>query len=202
MATCYQFTTEQLKALTFKLQCCLGQSAKMYARLRAAGRYDLAKCKQADIKYLTLAYNALNCVDSFDKTVKIISATSLPGKIKTVSFGTLTNHNLQVGNLMQVLGFNISGLNVTSVPILSISALNEFTLYAPDVTSAVAQDLGLNSGVTATTVIENSISCDDIQSILDKVKTICDCDCCLNDGENRYKLSYNAATDQLSTTLL
>lgn len=197
MAICTQFNTAQLKGLIFKLQCCLGQVSKQYARLRAAGRTDLAKCKEYDIKYLTLAYNALNCIDSLDYTVSITAAYfPVTNSGKQTSFVTSGSHYLQIGQLVSVVGFGYSGLNVTNVPVLAIRSLNEFTVATPDM-NYIAGDLGAG---TVTAILNNSISCDDIQAILDKVKSICDCDCCPDNGEATFQMSYNPATGMLSAS--
>ena len=196
MATCTQFTTAQLKGLTFKLQCCLGQVAKKYARLRAAGRYDLAKCVEYDLKYLTLAFNALNCIDSLDITLTLSNDSPPSGNGQTITYTTVLNHNLQVGQLISVLGYTQSAYNVTLVPILAITSPTSF------VTQGAVSGVAKTANATVTSIVNNSLSCDDIQSILNKVKSICDCDCCLNDGESTYKMTYDASTGQLTAGAL
>lgn len=197
MAICTQFTNAQFKGLTFKLQCCLGEVAKKYAGFRAAGRADLAKCKEYDLKYLTLAYNALNCIDSLDYTVSVTSAFfPVVNSGKQTSFNTSGSHYLQIGQLVTISGFNLLGLNVTAAPVIAIQALNQFTVATPDATYQ-AGDLGAG---TATVIMNNSLSCDDIQAIIDKVKSICDCDCCPDNGEATFQMSYNPATGMLSAS--
>jgi hypothetical protein len=169
----------------------MGDLAKQYARLRAAGRYDLAKCKEYDLKYLTLAYVALNCIDSLDVSVGVVAAY---GNGKTIKYTTSSNHNFQIGQLVSILGFSNSGYNVTSVPILAIPGLTTFVVQGDIVTDPAA------TNPTATVIMNNSLSCDDIQAILDKTKAICDCDCCQQADETLYNLSYSPATGQLTAT--
>lgn len=197
MATCTQFTTAQLKGLTFKLQCCLGQVAKKYARLRAAGRYDLAKCVEYDLKYLTLAFNALNCIDSLDVSISLDTVNTPVGNGKTITYTTIQNHNFQIGQLLTILGYSISGFNATLIPILAIPSNNSFVIAG-----TVNGTIDKPTPATVTVIYNNSLSCDDIQSILNKVKSICDCDCCLNAGELTYKMTYDASTGILSAGAL
>lgn len=197
MATCTQFTTTELRALTYKLQCCLGNVAKQYARFRAAGRIDLAKCKEYDLKYLTLAYNSLNCVKTLDQTFTEVNVSNLAGgSQKLLSYNTGVPHNLTVGQLVNITGFSNSAWNVTSTPISAIYALNTFVIQVPNDTAAEG------GGGTVTAIVNNSISCDDIESILNKVKSICDCDCCKEPGKNTYTLSYSQTTGQLTASNL
>lgn len=199
MAICTQFNTAQLKGMTFKLQCCLGQVAKKYAELRSVGRVDLAKCKEYDLKYLTLAFNALNCIDSLDYTLNITTAYApVLNSGKQTSFVTSGTHYLQIGQLVTITGFGYSGLNVNTVPVLAVRALNEFTVATPNM-NYIAGDLGTG---TVTVLMNNSLSCDDIQAILDKVKSICDCDCCPDNGQSTFQMSYNQGTGLLSANSL
>lgn len=62
-SSCPQFTLQELKAALFKFQCCAGTLAKEYVQLMNVGRPDLSECKVTDLKYLTLAINALSCID-------------------------------------------------------------------------------------------------------------------------------------------
>lgn len=194
MSTCNQFTTAQLKGLTYKLQCCMGDVAKKYARYRAVGRYDLALCKEYDLKYLTLAYNALNCIEGFDTTVSISTAY---GNGKTIKFTTASNHGFGIRQFVDVLGFSNPIYNVVGSPILAIPSANTF-IVAGDITTVGGDPAATNPTVKAT--INNLLSCDDIQAILDKTKSICDCDCCQEAGESLYNLTYNSITGQLTAT--
>lgn len=199
MAICTQFNTAQLKGMTFKLQCCLGQVAKKYARLRAAGRLDLAKCEEYDLKYLTLAYNALNCIDSLDYTLPIIGASfPIANYGKQANFTTFGAHNMQLGQLVTLTGFTWPGFNNTAVPVIGIRSLNEFAIATPN--STYSPDLAASG--TLTVIMNNSLSCDDIQAILDKVKSICECDCCPNENESIFQMTYNQSNGTLSANPL
>lgn len=199
MAICTQFTNAQFKGLTFKLQCCLGEVAKKYAGFRAAGRTDLAKCKEYDLKYLTLAYNSLNCIDSLDYTVSVSGGQfTVVNSGKQAVFTTSGSHYLQVGQLIALSGFTISALNVTSTPVLAVPSATQFIVATPNATYQ-AGDLGTG---TITVLMNNSISCDDIQAIIDKVKSICDCDCCPDNGEGTVQMTYNQGTGTLSGTFI
>ena len=106
-AKCTMFSVPELKLQLYKFQCCAGKLAEKYVQYQNVGRADLAQCLLADLKYLTLALEALTCI------------TDLP---------------------------------------------------------------------------DPCLSCDDISNILDQMKKICDCDCCLDAGDHTYQMSYNYTT--------
>ena len=106
-ARCNMFSVPELKLQLYKFQCCAGKLAEKYVQYQNVGRPDLAQCLLADLKYLTLALEALTCI------------TDLP---------------------------------------------------------------------------DPCLSCDDISNILDQMKKICDCDCCLDAGDHTYQVSYNYTT--------
>lgn len=60
---CDNFTLEQLKIATFKIQCCAAALGKKYVQYQNAGRADLAQCILTDLKYLTVALEPLLCIE-------------------------------------------------------------------------------------------------------------------------------------------
>lgn len=54
--------------------------------------------------------------------------------------------------------------------------------------------LALSSLTCIDTLEDSCLSCDDISNILDQMKNICDCDCCLDAGEHTYEMIYDPAT--------
>ena len=54
--------------------------------------------------------------------------------------------------------------------------------------------LALDSLTCITDLPDPCLSCDDISNILDQMKKICDCDCCLDAGDHTYQVSYNYNT--------
>ena len=54
--------------------------------------------------------------------------------------------------------------------------------------------LALDSLTCITDLPDPCLSCDDIANILDQMKKICDCDCCLDAGDHTYQVSYNYNT--------
>ena len=61
--TCPDLSVDELKTALFKFQCCAGILAKQYVQLINVGREDLSDCKITDLKYLTLAIDALSCIE-------------------------------------------------------------------------------------------------------------------------------------------
>ena len=105
-ARCDAFSYPEYRLQLYKFQCCAGQLAKKYVQLVEAGRTDLAKCLEMDLKYMTVVLDSLSCITSF-----------------------------------------------------------------PD----------------------PCLSCDDLNSIFNQMKKICDCDCCESD-ENAYTVRYDYDT--------
>lgn len=62
---CDQFDITMLKVALLKAQCCAGKKAKTYVNLMMAGREDLAICKRDELRFLTMAIDALYCITDF-----------------------------------------------------------------------------------------------------------------------------------------
>jgi hypothetical protein len=46
----------------YKAQCCAGKKAQQYIKYLQAGREDLALCKRDELRFLTMAIDALYCI--------------------------------------------------------------------------------------------------------------------------------------------
>lgn len=80
---CIDFTLEELKVILFKAQCCAGYLAKEYVQYQEIGRPDLAECKLVDLKYLTLAINALSCINELpDSCLSCEDISNIVNQIK------------------------------------------------------------------------------------------------------------------------
>jgi hypothetical protein len=82
---CVEFSLEDLKVMLFKFQCCAGVLAKEYVQYQEIGRPDLAECKLIDLKYLTLAINALSCIEQLpDPCLSCEDISNILNQIKKI----------------------------------------------------------------------------------------------------------------------
>jgi hypothetical protein len=59
---CDAFDLTELKVAIYKAQCCAGKKAQQYIKYLQAGREDLALCKRDELRFLTMAIDALYCI--------------------------------------------------------------------------------------------------------------------------------------------
>jgi hypothetical protein len=84
-SACAEFSLEELKVMLFKFQCCAGVLAKEYVQYQEIGRPDLAECKLIDLKYLTLAINALSCIQELpDPSLSCEDISNILNQIKKI----------------------------------------------------------------------------------------------------------------------
>lgn len=135
-SSCNDLTVEQLKVAVYKFQCCAGTLANEYVQLQNIGRPDLAKCKLVDLKYLTLAIDALSCIESLpDPNLSCDDIKLIMDQVKNICDCDCCSkageklydvrYNFETGELDATSLFNNAMVTPTPLPRVSNAELRE-----------------------------------------------------------------------------